>query len=122
MLLRRADTHLPATVDVETDRITGGVNHVRVFPSWQPYDQLPDAIRTSNGTSRGAHNAYRAAVGGHLVIDTLLDAFAFFHRCDLTLARCVPGTEYLEYFPLKQYLSHDYDRRHPEVPPVCGRC
>ncbi len=116
VLLRNADTHLPATVDVETDRIVGDVNHVRVFPSWQPYDQLPDAIRTSNKTSRGAHSAYRTAVGGHLVIDTLLDAFAFLHRCDPTLARYAPGTEELEYFPLKQYISHDYDRRHPDQP------
>ncbi|MEV7196912.1 hypothetical protein AB0N81_34690 [Streptomyces sp. NPDC093510] len=116
LLLRNADIHLPATVDVKTDRIVGGVNHVRVFPSWQPYDQLPDAIRTSTGTRPGAHNAYRIAVGGHLVVDTLLDAFSFFHRCDPTLARYVPGTEQLEYFPLKQYISHDYDRRHPDQP------
>lgn len=116
LLLRNADIHLPATVDVMADRIVGGVNHVRVFPAWQPYDQLPDAIRTSTKTSTGAHNAYRAAVGGHLVVDTLLDAFAFLQRCDPTLARYVPGTEDLEYFPLRQYITHDYDRRHPDQP------
>lgn len=116
VLLRNADIHLPATVDVQTDRIIGGLNHVRVFPSWQPYDQLPDAIRTSARTRPGVHDAYRAEVGGHLVMDTLLDAFAFFHRCDPTLARYVPGTEDLEHFPLHQYISHNYDRRHPEQP------
>ncbi|GLF95513.1 hypothetical protein [Streptomyces yaizuensis] len=116
VLLRNADIHLPVTIDVEADRIIGGPNHVRVLPAWQPYDQLPDAIHANTRTSRNVHDAYRAAVGGHLVMDMLLDAFAFFRRCDPTLARYIPGSEDLEYFPLKQYISHDYDRRHPDQP------
>lgn len=116
VLLRNADIHLPATVDVKADRVIGGVEHVRVFPSWHPYEQLPDAIRTNKKTTPNVRDAYRTAVGRHLVMDTLLDAFAFFRRCDPTLARCVPGTHDLEYFPLKQYISHDYDRRHPDQP------
>ncbi|MFJ9127814.1 hypothetical protein ACIRJS_27310 [Streptomyces sp. NPDC102340] len=119
LLMRNADIHLPATVDVQANRVIGGSiggNSFRVFPLWQPYDQLPDAVRTSTGTSPTAHAAYRKAVGGQLVIDTLLDAFAFFRRCDPTLARYVHDTEELEYFPLPPYPGHDYERRHPDQP------
>jgi hypothetical protein len=123
VLARNADIHLPATLDVPVDRVVGEGDGFRVMPSWQPYDQLPTVVRgnkrTQNngkGTSEHSHNAYRDAVGGRLVIETLLDAFAFFLRCDPTLALRVPETGELAYFPLPPYTIHDYERLHPDQP------
>ncbi len=123
VLPRNADIHLPATLDLHVDRVVGEGDGYRVMPSWQPYDKLPAVVRANrrnqsnrNGTSEPSHTAYRNAVGGHLVIETLLDAFAFFLRCDPTLARRVAGTDDLAYFPLRAYTIHDYERRHPDQP------
>jgi hypothetical protein len=116
LLLRNADIHLPATVDVQADRVVGEGTGFRVMPIWKSYHELPSAIRTSTGTAASAHSAYRAAVAGRLVIETLLDAFAFFRRCDPSLPRLVTGTQDLEYFPLRPYATHDYERRHPDMP------
>lgn len=115
VLVRNADTHLAATLDLHVDRVVDTSGQWRVMPAWQPYGRLPATIRSSTGTARQVHAAYRAAVGGHLVIETLLDAFAFFMRCDPTLARRRTDGE-LAYFPLPPYTSHDYERRHPEQP------
>ncbi|MFJ1742481.1 hypothetical protein ACIOG4_27880 [Streptomyces microflavus] len=123
VLARNADIHLPATLDVQVDRIVGEDGGFRVIPAWEPYDRLPPVVRENrrgpgrrNGTSGQSHDAYRDAVGGHLVIETLLDALAFFLRCDPALARRVAGTDELAYFPLPPYTVHDYERRHPDQP------
>ncbi|WP_030621794.1 hypothetical protein [Streptomyces fulvoviolaceus] len=116
LLLRNADIHMPATIDVPADRVVGGGGlGYRVMPSWLPFDQLPHGIRNNPQNNNSVVAAYRDAVASQLVIDTLLDAFAFFRRCDPTLARYVPGTEDLEYFPLLP-TTHDYDRLHPDQP------
>ncbi|MEY9848335.1 hypothetical protein ABH940_005436 [Streptacidiphilus sp. BW17] len=115
LLARNADTHLPATLDLHVDRVVDTSGEWRVMPSWQPYAHLPAAIRSSTGTSPLAHAAYRTAVGGHLIVETLLDAFAFFLRCDPTLALRRADGE-LAYFPLSPYTEHDYERRHPDQP------
>ncbi|MFI5736093.1 hypothetical protein ACIA49_38625 [Kribbella sp. NPDC051587] len=123
LLARNADIHLPATLDLHVDRVVGGRAGYRVVPSWQPYDKLPNAVRSSVrtptrkvGTSQSAHDAYRDVIGGQLVIETLLDAFAFFLRCDPSLAQRVPGSSELAYFPLPAYAGHDYERSHPDQP------
>ncbi|WP_328837700.1 hypothetical protein [Streptomyces europaeiscabiei] len=116
VLARNADIHLPATLDLHVDRVVGEGDGYRVMPSWQLYDALPQVVRDNDKTASSCHDAYRDAVGGHLVIETLLDAFAFFLRCDPTLARRVPGTSDLAYFPLRVYTVHDYERRHPDQP------
>jgi hypothetical protein len=123
VLVRNADIHLPAVLDVEVNRVVGEGDGYRVMPSWQLHDNLPAVVRASkrtqsnrNGTNEHSHTAYQNAVGGHLVIETLLDAFAFFLRCDPTLARREAGTDELAYFPLSPYTVHDYERRHPDQP------
>ncbi|WP_406485905.1 hypothetical protein [Streptomyces phaeochromogenes] len=124
VLARNADIHLPAALDLHVDRVVGDGDGYRVMPSWLAYDRLPAVVRASkrspgskNGTSEVSHDAYRDSVGGHLVIETLLDAFAFFRRCDPALARCVPQTEDLTYFPLSATnTGHGYERRHPDQP------
>ncbi|MFF2331970.1 hypothetical protein, partial [Streptomyces sp. NPDC058103] len=117
VLARNADIHLPATLDLHVDRVVGeGPTGWRVMPTWQPYDALPPDVRDSTGTASSSHRAYRDTVGGRLIVETLLDAFAFLLRCDPTLARRVPGTDDLAYFPLHPYTLHDYERRHPKQP------
>ncbi len=123
VLARNADIHLPATLDLQVDRVVGEGDRFRVMPIWQPHDSLPAVVRDSvrtrnkpNGTSRSSHDAYRDVVGGQLVIETLLDAFAFFVRCDPSLARRISGTNDLAYFPLAAYTVHEYERHHPDQP------
>ncbi|MFH8701324.1 hypothetical protein [Streptomyces chartreusis] len=124
VLARNADIHLPATLDLHVDRVVGNDDGYQVMPSWLTYDRLPAVVRANkrsqgnkNGTSEASHDAYRDAVGGHLVIETLLDAFAFFRRCDPALARSTPQTEELAYFPLPATnTGHGYERRHPDQP------
>ncbi|MGW2585343.1 hypothetical protein ACWCYZ_29175 [Streptomyces virginiae] len=116
-LLRNADTHVPATIDVPADRVVGGSGlGYRVMPTWLPFDQLPAAIQNNPQNRASVVEAYKDAVGGQLVMDTLLDAFAFLRTCDPTLPRYIRGTNDLEYFPLRPYTTHDYDRRHPDQP------
>ncbi|GAA5077083.1 hypothetical protein [Streptomyces similanensis] len=115
VLPRNADVHLPAALDVHPEIALGDVCW-RVVPVWQPYTSLPHIIRTSTGTKPSSHAAYRDAVGGHRVVETLLEAFAFFQRCDPSLARREPGTGALSYFPLAgpMVALSDYERRHPD--------
>jgi hypothetical protein len=117
VLPRNADAHLPAALDIHADIDLGDVKW-RVIPQWQPYAALPHIIRTSTGTKPSSHAAYRDVVGGHPVIETLLDAFAFFLRCDPSLARRDPGTDKLAYLPLAgdMVVLGDYERRHPDQP------
>ncbi len=126
VLARNADIHLPATLGLHVDRVVGDDDGHRVMPSWLTYDRLPTVVRANkrspgsrNGTSEASHDAYRDTVGGHLVIETLLGAFAFFGRCDPTLARRAPGTDNLAHFPLPAMNTgdgYDYERRHPDQP------
>ncbi|WAZ26895.1 hypothetical protein STRCI_008564 [Streptomyces cinnabarinus] len=112
-LLRNADTHAAGVVEVSPEEVFGGTAGYRVFPFWKLYDELPEAVRASSGNEE----AYREAVGGRLVIETLLDAFAFLNRCDPTLASRDPKTGELEFFPLKPYPGPvGYERRHPDQP------
>jgi hypothetical protein len=119
LLLRNADIHLSATIDLRSERaislFDGNITYWRVFPQWQPYDELDPVIRTNPGTREQAHECYRSAVSGQLVIESLLDAFCFFDRCDPSLAvrRMNEGSEELAYFPLPAFVQHDYERRHP---------
>ncbi|MEV6265219.1 hypothetical protein AB0M42_31355 [Streptomyces sp. NPDC051784] len=115
VLPRNADVHLPATLDVHPEVALGDISW-RVVPLWQPYTSLPRSVRTSTGTKPSSHAAYRDAVGGHRVVETLLDAFAFFQRCDPSLARREPRTGALSYFPLAgpMVVLSDYERRHPD--------
>ncbi|MFD3621744.1 hypothetical protein ACFWWT_42520 [Streptomyces sp. NPDC058676] len=115
VLPRNADVHLPAALNVHPEVALGDVSW-RVVPIWQPYTSLPHIIRTSTGTKPSSHAAYRDAVGGHRVVETLLDAFAFFQRCDPSLARREPRTGALSYFPLAgpMVVLSDYERRHPD--------
>lgn len=114
VLPRNADVHLPAALDVHPEVALGDVQW-RVVPLWQPYTSLPPVIRTNMGTKPSSHAAYRDTIGGQRVVETLLDAFAFFQRCDPSLARREPRTGALSHFPLADPVVTlgDYERIHP---------
>jgi hypothetical protein len=117
VLPRNADVHDEALITMDSPRLMRGEGRGgwRVFPRWPTYDNLPVDIRTGSGTARGAHHRYRDSVGGRLVIETLLDAVRFFDRCDPSLVRRTTTGE-LDGFPLRAFIEHDYEQRHPYWP------
>ncbi|MFF0009726.1 hypothetical protein ACFYQT_40755 [Streptomyces tibetensis] len=61
LILRNADTHVPATIDVPADRVVGGIGlGYRVMPRWLPFEELPDAIRDNPKNNPSAVQAYKA--------------------------------------------------------------
>jgi hypothetical protein len=119
VLIRNAEIHLPVLIDPAVDRAISvpfpDVTRYRVFPVWVEYGALDRKIQANTRTNPRHHAAYKSDVEGHLVIETLLDAFGFFLRCDPSLARRTVDGE-LEHFPLPEIAQHEYERRHPEWP------
>jgi hypothetical protein len=123
-LIRNSEIHLPVLINPHVDRALGipgtTPTRFRVFPSWRPYRALPAEMKQkrNRGERRQQALAYRSHLAGRLVTETLLDALAFFLRCDPSLARRTEDGE-LEHFPLPELIRHDtYERRHPEWPAV----
>jgi hypothetical protein len=114
-LIRNAEAHVRDVIDVDVIRMINVGARWRVFPAWKQYADLPHGVISARGTAPAAKRAYREVVGGELVIETLLDALKFFQTCDPKLARR-DDTGELEYFPLPEFLQHDYERRHPDWP------
>jgi hypothetical protein len=114
-LIRNAEAHVRDVIDLNVIRMINVGAEWRVFPAWKQYADLPRAVTNASRTAPAAKRAYREAVGGELVIETLLDALKFFLACDPKLARRDDDEE-LEYFPLPEFVQHDYERRHPDWP------
>ncbi|MFK0181849.1 hypothetical protein ACIQVR_38545 [Streptomyces xanthochromogenes] len=114
VLLRNADIHLPSALKVDVNQAVGEGDVWRIMPSWSAYANLPMPVRSSPHNRPSVCAAYENAVGGHPVLETLLDAFAFFDRCDSTLARRDVATGELMYFPLRGPTLNGYERRHPD--------
>ncbi len=133
LIIRNAEVHLPVVLDPNIDRVVnfGDLNDQvwRVFPKWKEFDQLPRMIQEHAAPKKECERAqkrgskseqrskecYRKFVAGKPVIETALDAFSFLYRCDPSLARTDQSGE-LEYFPLPQFVEHEYERRHPAWP------
>jgi hypothetical protein len=95
-LIRNCETHAHVSFDglLAERRVLGVPMHAgtiyRVVPAWAEYADLPSAYveldqsATSNQKrARGeAQHGYRTAVAGRSVLETLLDAIAFFQRID----------------------------------------
>jgi hypothetical protein len=79
---------------------------------WLPYAGLANETRAKSRTSSVHHRNYEMAVGGRLVLDTLLDALKFFMDCDPALAYREPDGE-LAGFPLPTHIFQGYERLHP---------
>lgn len=126
VLIRNAEIHMPVVLEPDADRVLslqqrGRPTVYRVMPFWRPYSELPAAVRIVTkervGTAERCHDAYKAAVAGASIMETLLDALAWFLECDPSLARRDAKGE-LEGFPLTELWQHEYERRHPEWPRV----
>jgi len=113
VLIRNAEIHLPVILDPDVQRVLSLGSAFRVVPKWRPYDQLPADVQNNTKTSERCHAAYRTAVEGEPVIETLLDAIAWFVKCDPSLAQRDEAEE-LKHFPLPELWQHEYERRHPD--------
>ncbi|MEX1005802.1 MAG: hypothetical protein WD156_10600 [Acidimicrobiia bacterium] len=118
VLIRNAEIHLPVILDPDVPRVLSlltrdGRSAFRVVPKWKPYGQLPPDVQNNTKTSKRCHAAYQATVAGEPVIETLLDAIAWFVKCDPSLAHRDEAGELMG-FPLPELWQHDYERRHPD--------
>lgn len=131
-LIRNGEMHADCIVVPDIQRVVGvtfedGLHGYRIFPHWVSYGGLPPDVREARYPPKGSvtgavgklktnqihHDHYNAVVGGHLVIETLLDAFAFFARCDPRIVRLNQDGG-PRHFPLEPISERDYERRHPE--------
>ncbi|KAF0846483.1 hypothetical protein [Nocardia caishijiensis] len=118
-LIRNAEIHRHAMIDMDTDRLVSGVGKGgwRVFPRWKPYSDLPVEIRNNtDGKRTSVDRRYEDSVGGRLVIETLLDVMRFFDRCDPSLTHRNEDGD-IDGFPLPPFIiEHTYECRHPYDP------
>jgi hypothetical protein len=117
--IRNAATHSAEVIDPNIDRAIGPSpqSTFLLFPRWKKREDLPlDTFQRQDGTPEARRaRAYDAYVDGHLVLDTLLDAFKFFDQCDPTLMPRVDGQ--LPGFPLPPLEAPvGYYRLHPDWP------
>jgi hypothetical protein len=123
-LIRNAEIHSGAIVEHDSTRIvsvptTEQGTLFRFFPRWKQFDELPEEYRQrgpSHMRARGeCQDAYRKHVQGRLVMETLLDAIAFFHRADPsiipTMDRASGGV-----FPLPDLACRHDERLSPDWP------
>jgi hypothetical protein len=121
-LLRNAEIHFPGVIDPEIARAVSVPilregehwpfnGQFRVFPTWRPFQDLPEAVQKSAQTAERCKISYRTHLASALVIDSLLDAVRFFYECDPSLAMIDDKGELL-HFPFPAVLV-DGDRRHP---------
>ena len=123
-LIRNAEVHLPTVVDPQIDAALGipwewldsdewpYASQFQLAPAWLPFADLPEEVRDHAGTSSRCKDTYAEALAGRLVVDTLLDAVAFFAGCDPTVAARDSDGE-LACFPLPEFLPIDGQRFHP---------
>lgn len=118
LLIRNAEVHRHAVIDMDTDRLVSGVGKGgwRVFPRWKPYADLPVEVRYNTAGKRTpVDQCYEDSVGGRLVIETLMDVMRFFDRCDPSLTHRNKDGD-IDGFPLPPFIEHIYECRHPYDP------
>jgi hypothetical protein len=120
---RNNAVHHTEVIDPDLARAIGPLDGGRciIFPKWKPRSELPSAMfQYSQGKKQGQDRSdyttsYDSAVAGRLVLDTLMDAFAFLDGCDQRLAdRDVEGK--LRGFPLAPLPAPGYVRLAPDWP------
>lgn len=121
---RNNAVHDSDVIDPDIARAIGPLEGDRfiIFPRWKNRMSLPKQMfQHAMGKQKGQDHAaliasYDSAVAGRVVLDTLMDAFAFFDGCDPRLAdRDSEGK--LRGFPLAPLpVAGDYRRLHPDWP------
>lgn len=121
---RNNAVHHAIAVDPDLARAIGPLENGNfiIFPRWKPRSSLPRAMfEHAHGKRKGTDhadyiNTYDAAAAERLVLDTLMDAFAFFDLCDERIAdRDQAGN--LVGFPLQPLPVADcYHRLGPDWP------
>jgi hypothetical protein len=133
-LIRNGEMHSNSIVLPRVPRVVGvtfddGSRGLRIFPQWAEYDELPQEIREARRdpgkgkppgsgalmTNQIHHDHYRDVVAGTPVVEPLMEAFAFFARCDPRIVRIAEDGE-PQHFPLVPISERDYERRHPDWP------
>jgi hypothetical protein len=129
-LIRNGEMHSETIVAPNVERTLGvpftdGTYGYRIVPHWAAYQELPDEFREARHapkkgkplgnlkTNQIHHDHYESEVSERLVVETLLDAFRFFARCDPRIVAINESGE-ARHFPLAQIVQADYERRHPD--------
>lgn len=119
---RNNAAHHMEIIEPDLHRAVGPVDdRYIIFPRWKLRSELPsEMFQYPDGKKRGQPrvayiSSYDNHAAGRLVLDTLLDAFAFFDRCDPSIAdRDSDGR--LVGFPLTPLPVAEYHRLSPEWP------
>lgn len=121
---RDSAVHHADVIDPDLGRAVGPINATSfiIFPKWRFSTELPEGMfRFQSGKKAGKVDVEKvkrhdAVLAGRLVLDTLLDAFAFFDRCDPSIAdRDAEG--HLVGFPLPPLpIGGSYFRLAPDWP------
>jgi hypothetical protein len=120
---RNSAVHSAEVIDPDIARAIGPLDDGRclIFPRWKPRSSLPPAMfQYPKGKKKGQEivdltASYDASAAGRLVLDTLMDAFAFIDSCDPRLAdRDNEG--HVRGFPLAPLPVPGYVRLAPDWP------
>ncbi len=122
--LRNNAVHHVDVVDPDLARAVGPLpgGTCVIFPRWKDRALLPTAMFEHHDRKRlvqlniGYAYSYDAAVAGRLLLDTLMDAFAFFESCDPSLVERSAENQIFG-FPLPPLpFGGGYVRLHPDWP------
>lgn len=92
-----------------------GTDFFVILPRWRSRSQLPPAMFEFKGApNKSYQDAYDRGADGRPVLDSLLDAFAFFERCDSRVVNRDAGGQ-IPGFPLAPLpIANRYRRLHPD--------
>lgn len=122
--LRNNAVHHVDVVDPDLARAVGPLpgGTCVIFPRWKDRAVLPTAMFEYHDRKRLGQlnvdyaNSYDAAVAGRLLLDTLMDAYAFFQSCDPSLVERGADNQ-IAGFPLPPLpFGAGYVRLHPDWP------
>ncbi len=122
--LRNNAVHHVDVVDPDLARAVGPLpgGTCVIFPRWKYRALLPTAIFEHHDRKRPGQlntdyaNSYDTAVAGRLLLDTLMDAYAFFESCDASLVER-DAEKQIAGFPIPPLpFGGSYVRLHPDWP------